>query len=297
MTVSPLLKFKSAVGTSWAGRVIHNQHHAPRPNTGRIEVDAMAVTHSVRTKQDITHTIRPIDDTHQLVAYHDGTALIVSFQNTVATILPAILYFPERVTINGKKFGLSLSDVINSHKRPHFTSPRFTQDEAALIRDALSRDLEAALKKARSLHVPAQPWFMAGTTQTPEDAHLLNATLKGLEMMGMTDVVKGRMLKPTGKPGPLRIDDRRFKSARALGEATALRAMFDHPAFPVPPARQVNQGWDQILSSSDAYSFTNIALCDNAPLLSAHEKTEALHLAQKALTDTNTTLDDIKRPW
>lgn len=288
MSVSPLIKLKTAVGTTWAGRVLHAQTYTNPLVNGAITLPRTTITNSVKTRQSIAYAIVPTSHNLVLVCYHDNSALLVDLQD-MGTLTPAILYFPEKVTVNGQSFHLSLQDIINPKN-----SPRFTPEQVALVEAAFTTQLAALAAKVSKLSFGETPWLLAADTRTREDARTLGLILKGLKELGMEGLsLKGRLLKPTGKPGPLRVEETRFRSAAGVKEYPALRAMMDHPAFPVPAERQVRQGWDQILSSSDALSFTNLDLDTITPLASAHEKTHALHLATQVLRDTQTDITSL----
>ena len=139
---------------------------------------------------------------------------------------------------------------------------------------------------------------MAQDTRGEQDGQRLTNLLYGLEQLGVSTLcVKGRLIKTNGQPGPLRLEDKRFRSAKGLSEAKAWRAMFEHPAFPVPVKNQIHQGWDRIRSGNDALVFTGLSLAD-APLPeSAHAKTQSLALAQKTLETTNTKIEDLNNVW
>lgn len=119
--MTKLIKLKSAVGTTWAGRIMHNQSKKPAALTadGRVDVISTYIDASRANGRPLLAGDFTFDNI-KLHIYSDSSAILVD-ENLM--VLPALLYLPERVTFEGKKYFLSLHDITNPQNSPRFDSP------------------------------------------------------------------------------------------------------------------------------------------------------------------------------
>jgi hypothetical protein len=298
--MTQLIKRKTAVGTTWAGRILHQQTHTPVPLTQAhnssdmiIELPLEILTKSVKTNQSIVYKKYSIDETTDLLVYNDASALMIENENYSERVFPALFYLPQRITINKEKYFVSPRDILEPE-----ASHRFKKEISAEIKTLFKKEVMILAEQEKTQTTPLTPWFLAMDSRTPSHAQTLSLLFHGLEEMGFVFTVKGRILKSTGEPGHLRIERlKRISHVCSLTEAHALRNMMEHPAFPVPIENQIHQGWDFVRSGKEEASFTGLRLYNTVSPLSAHEKMLSLKIAQDTLTSTNTSIEALNTIW